>query len=127
MSDKPDPDPRPLEAAILLEAGSKTIAKLMEEKEALEDRKVTLEAAVISLRQDLDGAIRARDIACFNIVELNDHKALLTAALGDATTMIDHLLGELRYHNVVPRPALMLAHKQFQRKMIKLLSEGKRQ
>jgi len=124
------------EAAILLEAGSKTIAKLMEEGKlmtALLDAKTELlnrkdeqiaglQMTIVERAADIDRLVRAREVLCLNITELNDHKALLTDALNDALSLVEHLLGELRYNNVMPRPALMLAHKQFQGKMRKLLS-----
>jgi len=144
MTDKPDEPTaaemlgREAEAAILLEAGSKVIAQQMEEisdlKEqilctdeqfkkkihALEAEANVMAAMLDAKNEQIKEVTRARDIACFNIADLNNQRSLLTQLLNDALMLIDYCLSDMRNAGVVPSVACGIAKQQLDQKMQRL-------
>jgi hypothetical protein len=100
-------DDKMAEASLLLGAGAMTIGKQQAENE--------------QLKAELDRAIRARDVACFNITELNDRRQKLMDTLETALRLIEYLLDELRATGVIPSPACMLAKKTLDEAMARLI------
>jgi hypothetical protein len=80
------------------------------------------------LKAELERAIRARDIACFNITNLNDQRRQLVDGLEAALWLIDYLLSEMRAAGVVPSVACTVAKRALDDKMARLFrSDGKPQ
>jgi hypothetical protein len=120
------------EARMLLEAGAMTIGKLQAEikelKEELERMKHIRDVTELTLNAELERVTRARDIACFNIVDLNHQRAQLTGALEAALRLIDYLLSEIRAAGVVPSVACVVAKKALDDEMARLFKfDGKPQ
>ena len=87
----------------------------MTEKEHLED--------VQDLGTELERARIAYRIACENIVELNEQRERLKAALGSALNLIDQLLTDLRLLGGIPSQNLILAKGKLDVAMKKLFKE----
>jgi hypothetical protein len=77
------------------------------------------------VKAELERAIRARDIAAFNITELNDQRQQLVDTLEAALRLIDYLLGEVGAAGVIPSAACALAKKALDDKMAQLLKMPK--
>jgi uncharacterized protein YydD (DUF2326 family) len=126
-------DSNPAEAAVLLEAGSKVIARQegeIKELRAAIDALMTLaesrKAIIEEKLAELERVTRARDVACFNIADLTNQRAKLMEILGSGLQLIEYLLGEMRAGGVVPSVACQLAHKTWDDKMHRLFkSESK--
>jgi len=114
-------DPQ-LEAAILLDAGSKTIAKLIEEKDAIEKEKAVMAALLDAKNEQIKEITRARDIACFNIADLTNQRSLLMQLVNDAMILIDYLVSDLGHAGLMPSVACGIAKQQWDQKVRKLLS-----
>lgn len=79
------------------------------------------------LREEAARWKRAHVIACSNITELNDQRALLTEALNNATILLDQLLTEMRLKDVTPSPGVIVVKAEFDRAMRKLLGHEQAQ
>jgi hypothetical protein len=71
--------------------------------------------------QDLARIKRAYRTACFNITELTDQRAKLTAAIDGAIQLINQLLMEMRNKGVAPSPQIIAFKAGFDQGMRKLL------
>jgi dihydroorotase len=115
------------EAGILLDAGARVIAAQEKEKQvmaALLDDKTD---QIAHLKAELAHMTRARDIACFNVADLNHQRSALTAVLDTALQLIEYLLNEMRAGGVVPSVACQLAKKTLDDKMARLFDLGPKQ
>jgi hypothetical protein len=120
------------EASILLDAGARVIAAQEKEKQvmaALLDDKTD---QIAHLQAELERVTRARDIAAFNIADLNHQRAALMDVLGGAMTLIEYVVNEMGAGGVVPSIACQLAKKALDEKMARLFKgqgskEGKQQ
>ncbi len=138
-----------VEAAFLLEVGSKMIEKLMSEKDELQKKAETLQETAVTMTRtaaQLEGKLHAIEkeketmallldqlqeetkarqaalhISGRKIVELHEQNTKLTNALTAALTLLDYMLGELRNAGVVPSAAMMLAKKRFDQQMQELM------
>ncbi len=76
---------------------------------------------IAALKAELERVTRARDIACFNIVELNDKFAKATAALGSALQLVEYMVNEMLAAGHRPSVACEMAKKDLTEKVRKLL------
>ena len=75
--------------------------------------------------QDLVRIKRAYNIACMNLVELNDQRQKLTNALDGAMALINQLLMEMRNKGVVPSPQIISFKAGFDKGMRELLGKDR--
>jgi len=85
-----------------------------------EERPDSLETAE---KQDYARLKAAYNIACSNIVEINENRAKLTECLGTALTLVENLLSEMRIANVVPSSQVVFSKANLDRAMLKLLGK----
>lgn len=104
--------------ALLLDHQKEEIAQLNARLEVVNAQLDQLKAD--PTREELARVTRARDIACFNIVDLNFQRQTLTDTLRAALTLIDYLMGDMRANNVHPSVACTLAKKQLDERMNRL-------
>jgi len=100
-----------------LEAEANVMAALLDAKTELLNQK---DEELAKLRTSLGEVTRARDIACFNIADLNNQRSLLTQVVNDALVLIDYLVSDLHHAGVVPSVACGIAKKQLDEKTKRL-------
>ena len=110
------PDPKDVEAAILLEAGSMVIANQQDELEQLraevKQLKDILEKnpdAFGEIVAERDRLLKAREIASYNIIELTAQRDMLSKCLANALGLVTQLMDDLRHANVSPSIAAVVA------------------
>jgi hypothetical protein len=129
------------EASFLIAAGAMTIDKQQAEIERLKREWASLHGVermrfeavqrmseeIAKLKEELERVTRARDIACFNIVDLNHQRTTLMDVLGSAMTLIEYMVNEMGAGGVVPSIACQLAKKALDEKMTRLFKGGGQQ
>jgi hypothetical protein len=73
------------------------------------------------MREERDRLQAGYNIACRNLLEMNERNGTLTDALNTATLLLDELITEMRLANVTPSAKIIVTKANFDRAMRKLL------